>query len=79
MVGPKGKRIQHRVPDPPPAARRHCWVTGSADSPGPHPGLVLGWERRGECWFAQVAYLLEDEGAFVVHWLPADLLTPASP
>jgi hypothetical protein len=40
-----------RCPSPPclcrpPAPRRHCWVSGSVDSPGPHVGLVLGWERR---------------------------------
>ena len=78
MRGPKGQRVEHRLPEPPRAPRRHCWVTGSADSPGPHAGLVIGWERRGERWFAQVAYVLEDDGAVVVQWLPGDLLTPAS-
>jgi hypothetical protein len=37
---------------------------------------VLGWERRGDEWFAQVAYVLEDDGAMVVQWLAADLLAP---
>ena len=23
--------------------RRHCWVSGPADTPGPHPGLVISW------------------------------------
>jgi hypothetical protein len=55
----KGQRVEHRVPDPPRVARRHCWVTGSDDAPGPHAGIVLGWERRGERWFAQVAYVIE--------------------
>jgi hypothetical protein len=64
------------VPDPPHAALRHCWVTGFDDSPGPHAGLVIGWERRGERWFAQVAYFIEEDDAAVVQWLPADLLKP---
>jgi hypothetical protein len=79
MAGPKGQRVEHRVPDPPPAARRHCWVNGSDDAPGPHAGLVIGWQRTERGWMAQVAYVIEDDAAMVVQWLPADLLTPAVP
>jgi hypothetical protein len=75
-VGPKGQRVQHPVPAPPPA-RRHCWVKGSDDSPGPHAGLVIGWERRGQSWYAQVAYVIEEDSALVVQWLPEELLRPA--
>ena len=60
-------------------ARRHRWVTGPDDAPGPHGGIVLGWERRGERWFAQVAYVIEGDEALIVQWLPGDLLTAASP
>lgn len=67
------------MPDPPRAARRHCWVTGSDEAPGPHTGIVVGWERRGERWYAQAAYVIEGDAALIVQWLPADLLTPASP
>lgn len=71
---PKGRDVHHPVPHPPPAARRHCWVAGSDDAPGPHARLVIGWERREDGWYAQVAYVIEDEAAVVVHWLPQKLL-----
>ena len=71
-----GRAIQHPVPSPPPAARRHCWVMGSADAPGPHAGLVIGWQRREDGWYAQVAYMIEDDAAMVMQWLPRDVLTP---
>lgn len=51
----------------------------TGDSPGPHAGLVIGWERGGERWYAQVAYMIEGDAALVLQWLPADLLTPAAP
>lgn len=77
VAGPKGQRVRHPVPSPPPAARRHCWVTGPSYSPGPHAGLVIGWERREDGWYAQVAYVIEDDAAVVLQWLPGDLLRPA--
>lgn len=77
MAGPKGQRVKHPVPAPRHSARRHCWVTGTPDSPGPHAGLILEWSKRGERWFAQVAYVIEGDGALVQQWLAADLLTPA--
>jgi hypothetical protein len=76
LAGPKGQRVQHPVPAPPPAARRHCWVAGSDDAPGPHAGLVIGWERRETGWFAQVAYFIEGDAAMAVQWLPTDLVSP---
>lgn len=75
MPGPKGQRIRHPVPEPPRAARRHCWVTASPDSPGPHAGLVV-WEKRDERWFAQVVYVIEDDDALILQWLPGDLPVP---
>jgi hypothetical protein len=38
---------------------------------------VLGRERRGERWFAQVAYVLEDDGAVVLQSLLRELLGPS--
>lgn len=60
-----------------PPSRRHCWVSGPREAPGPHPGIVLAWEQRGEAWFALVSYYLEDDGVLAQQWLAADLLTPA--
>ena len=48
MVGPKGQLVEHRVPDPPPAARRHCWVTGSKDSPARTLALSSGGTPQRE-------------------------------
>lgn len=59
--------------------RRHVWVTGPDDS-GPHPGLVLQWERRGagpEDWWALAVWVVVDEAVTVQQWLPAKLLRPA--
>ena len=78
MAGPKRQRVEHPVPAPPPAARRHCWVTGLEDSLGPHAGPVVGWERRGDEWFSQVAYVIdEDSAALVLQWLQSELVRPA--
>lgn len=51
-------------------------MTGPADSPGPHPGLVLAWEKRDDVWWAQVVYLIESDGVLVQQWLRGELLTP---
>lgn len=59
-----------------PAPRRHCWVTGPEDAPGPHAGIILEWAKRGEEWHGRVAYCVDSDGALVVQWLPADLLRP---
>jgi hypothetical protein len=40
--------------------------------------MVLGWERRGQRWFAQVAYVIEGDDALVLQWLPGELLTPVA-
>jgi hypothetical protein len=53
-------------------------VTGSADFPGPHAGLVIGWQRREDGWYAQVAYVIEDDAAMVVQWLPRNFVQPAA-
>jgi hypothetical protein len=52
-------------------------VTVSQSGPGPHAGVIIGWERRGERWYAQVAYVIEGDEALIVQWLPDDLLRPA--
>src|SRR5262245_61797017 len=77
MAGGSGKGHEHPIPATPPA-RQHCWVDGPDRRP--HPGLVIAWEKRARAWFAQVIYLVEDEGVLVQQWLSAELLTrPDSP
>jgi hypothetical protein len=73
MAGGSGRDVEHSIP-PTPAARQHCWVTGPDGMP--HPGLVVGWERRATGWVAQVAYLVEGESALVVQWVASQLLQP---
>lgn len=61
------------------STRRHCWVTGPIDSPGPWPGLVVEWRRDGEAWLARTVFVV-DEGAgqhvLVEQWLTRDKLRP---
>jgi len=59
--------------------RRHCWVIGPAEDPGPWPGLVLEWHRADAGWRARVVYLTDADGAQTVvqTWLDARLLRPA--
>ncbi len=73
MAGGSGRGVAHHVPSTP-AARRHCWVTGPDRDL--HPGLIVAWERRESGWFAQVAYVVEADGALVTQWLASELLTP---
>ena len=62
------------------APRRHCWVTGPAESPGPWPGLVVEW-RRGDddVWTARTVYVVTEDPPPVVveQWLSADRVRPA--
>jgi hypothetical protein len=37
---------------------------------------VIAWERRETGWWAQVAYVVEGDGAMVTQWLSGDLLRP---
>ena len=74
MAGGSGRGHDHPVPPVPPA-RQHCWVRGTPDAPGPHPGLVTAWERRDGGWFGHVTYWLEADGVLVQQWLAAELLT----
>lgn len=74
MAGGSGRGHEHPIP-PVPAARQHCWVRGGDGAPGPHPGLVISWEQRDGHWFAQVVYLIREDGALVQQWLAAELLT----
>ena len=57
--------------------RRHCWVSGPADTPGPHPGLVISWERRGDDWWAYVVWTVVADRTVVQQWLPSALTSPA--
>ena len=60
-------------------ARRHCWVRGVEGVPGPHPGLLVEWRRRGAGqWEALVLYAVEDGGSvtLVQQWLAASLVSP---
>ena len=75
MAGGSGRGVEHAIPAPPPA-RQHCWVAGSEDAPGPHPGLLLAWEQRDGEWFGHVVYWIEAHKVLVQQWLPANLLTP---
>lgn len=57
---------------------RHVWITGP-DGTGPHPGLVLQWERRGsgaDSWWALCVWVVVDDGATVLQWLPARKIRP---
>lgn len=59
--------------------RRHCWVSGPDDEPGPWPGLVLQWERTEGGWRAWVVYLASEgpDEVVVQCWVERDRLTPA--
>lgn len=62
------------------APRRHCWVNGPADSPGPWPGLVVEWRRDGDTWLAGVVYVVDEEHGtpvMVEQWLARDSVRPA--
>ena len=58
-------------------SRRHCWVAGPREDPGPHPGLVISWRRRerGD-WYAWTTWYSEAEDALVQEWLHSSALTP---
>lgn len=64
----------------PTGARRHCWVRGPVEAPGPHQGLVLAWRKVGSQWTAWVVYVVEDEDGEVTtvqQWVGQDLASPA--
>lgn len=75
MAGGSGRGVEHPIPAMP-APRRHCWVTGTTDAPGPHPGIVLEWQQRDGQWFALVSYWIEGDRALVQQWLSSELLRP---
>ena len=56
------------------APRRHCWVTGPDDNPGPFPGLILHWQRTDDSWRGWVVYLVGELA--VQAWVHADRLQP---
>ncbi len=57
--------------------RRHCWVAGPAEEPGPWPGLVLDWQRGDGGWRAWVVYLVGAQEQVVQAWVERSRLTPA--
>ncbi|GAB3589318.1 hypothetical protein GCM10027446_01340 [Angustibacter peucedani] len=62
------------------APRRHCWVDGPADSPGPWPGLVVEWRKEGEVWVARTVYVVTERKAppvLVEQWLSSDRVRAA--
>ena len=65
----------------PKQARRHCWVEGHPDNPGPWPGVVVEWRHDPSDaeWSALVVYVVSDAvSSTTVHtWLPARFLRPA--
>lgn len=60
-------------------AGRHCWVSGPPEAPGPWPGVIITWARRGNEWRGRAVYVVQEaEGPVVVDaWVPAPLLRPA--
>lgn len=59
------------------APRRHCWVTGPDEDPGPFPGLILHWHRERDEWLAWVVYLVGDDlDTAVQAWVPRARLQP---
>lgn len=62
------------------APRRHCWVTGPDESPGPWPGLVVEWRRQGGDWIARTIYVVSEQEpppVVVEQWLRLEQLRPA--
>ena len=73
-------RAAEAGPDLEALRRRHCWVIGPGEDPGPWPGLILEWHRDDAGgWRARVVYLTELGGAetAVQTWLDSTLLRPA--
>ena len=57
---------------------RHCWVTGSAEDPGPWPGLIIEWRKDQDGWSALVVYVSAGGSATTIQtWLPQMRLRPA--
>lgn len=60
--------------------RRHCWVDGPPEDPGPHPGLIQAWRHSPQGWSALVVYVLDEAAQDVTTvqtWVPAEVLRPA--
>jgi hypothetical protein len=57
--------------------RRHCWVTGPDEDPGPWPGLILDWQQTATGWRAWVVYLVGPDEIAVQAWAERSRLEPA--
>jgi hypothetical protein len=61
--------------------RRHCWIAGDVNHPGPKPGLIIEWRRRESgLWEARVVYLQSwdpDEPVMVEKWVGEYDIRPA--
>lgn len=61
-----------------PPGRRHAWVLGPAEDPGPHAALLVsGWVRQGSTWHVRVIWYSEEADAVVQQSVPASALRPA--
>ena len=79
----QGASLGERAGGPAPPTGRHCWAEPPGH-PGPWPGLVVEWRRRGESgWEGRCVSVVDglaDEGARVIErWLAADCLRPVLP
>ena len=61
-------------------SRRHAWLLGPPEDPGPHPALLVSqWLRHGGAdggWQVQVVWYSEDSDAVVQQWVDAAALRP---
>lgn len=76
----RGQALPVEGPVAPKATRRHCWVQGPLEAPGPHHGLVLEWGQAGPPWRALVIYVVEGadgEVTTVQQWVAWSLVEPA--
>lgn len=60
-------------------SRAHVWVADPEGGPD-LPGVLIAWQRRGQDWWAQVAFVVYDgvAPALVTQWVEAGVLRPAT-
>lgn len=60
------------------AERRHCWVAGPPEAPGPWPGVLVEWRLEGQQWWGRVVCVVNESPPVLVEaWLDASKLRPA--